>query len=160
MNINRSYALVNSTTTSNSIYSIPLTAVLLQRMNMKTLSGIIYVNVHLNSNPVSSSSNGGILTLNSVSLRVIAARKNPVLESQIVSLYQNNPTLLIFTYPHIANFNQQLTTGANNDLDNTNGGTTAFVSISGTDASENSGSIDLLDVNKQTLLGNGASSGK
>ena len=136
--------------------------------------------VHMNSNPVAASSNSGVLTLNSLQLRVVA-RRNPVLEPEILSIYNSHTTLLTFTYPHIFSKTMTLTAAQNNDIllsslighcammalmirqpnsTNASNGQTTFTALSGTDTQETTGYIDLLDNTKQTLLGSGAVPGK
>lgn len=176
-------AIVNDSNVSankqNMIMSIPLMNPLFSKLNMKSLSGAIYITFYFNSSPYIASANGGILKLQNANLRIITST-NPDTEQEILSLYNSYPTYIPFTYSNILTFPATtLTAGTATDLllssligkclgiaisiipqasyglNNANGNLN-FSSLSGTDTTKETGTFDIVDSRKNTILGSGS----
>jgi hypothetical protein len=176
-------AIVNDSAVSAAkqiqIMSIPIMNPLLSKLNPKSLRGAVYLTFFLNSNPVAASANAGVLRLISANLRFVTS-SNPDTDSTILGLYNVRPAYLPFTYANQITFtNQTLTAGSQSDFilssligkcagvaisiipqasynTNTANGNLNFVSLSGTDATKEKGSFDLLNSSRVTILGSGA----
>src|SRR5579885_1929741 len=160
---------------SSMFLSIPLLNPIWRRFNMDTLASPIYINFLLDANPVVANSSG-TLQLQSFNLRIIT-EDNKATHKEMLSLFKTYPSFFPFVYSVQYLYNVSLTAGTPTDIQlsscigdvamlvisvlnpgfsNANNGNITYISISGTDTTLTSGTLDLLNDNKNTLLGSGA----
>src|SRR5579885_2261162 len=160
---------------SSMFLSIPLLNPIWRRFNMDTLKAPLYINFVLDPSPIVANSSG-TLQLQQFNLRIIT-EENKATHKEMLSLFNSYPSFFPFVYSVTYMFNVSLTPGSQTDIQltsvlgdvamltisvlspgfsNANNGNISYISISGTDSTLTSGTVDLLNDNKNTLLGSGA----